>query len=461
MRNAKIVLLVVALLLAVLMTATIGIYGSYRLSHVKIDGEIYDRNATHLDMRGEEITEAQYLELRNALPNTKVLWNVPFQGGYYPEDTKELVITELSDGDMLMLDYFPELQHIDATECRDYKTIHTLMERLPQCQVDFYIHMGEEKLDENAQELTLTPGQVTAQELQDAIPFLPQLKSLHFDNPDISAAELFALQEQYPDMAITWEKPILGQTYPDDLEELDLSEIPVANLQEVEDAVSYYPNLKKVVMVRCGVDNEEMAAFRERSRDKFQVIWGVQVGEAYLRTDQQGFVPSNRNERVRNEDTENLKYCEGLIAVDFGHISVSELSWVSGTPHLKYLILGDGDVRNDDLLPLTQLKELIYLEIFMTPVTDISPLVELTSLQDLNLSRSYVDVEPLGRMPWLKNLWLQNNKLSTAEKEYLTENLPNTHIEWSNYKTCHGKGWRQLPNYYAMRDALGMWYMKD
>ena len=461
MRKAKLVLLLLALVLAVLMTATIGTYGWYRLNHVKVNGEIYDRHATHLDLRGEDVSEAEYLQLCQALPDTKVIWDVPFQGNRYPEDTQQLVITEISDADMLMLDYLPGLTYIDATECRDYGMIDKLREKLPGCQIDFYIHLGSEKLEEHTESLKIKKGQVTSQELQDAISHLPSLKMLSFDDPDIPFADIEAIQTQYPELKISWEKPILGKTYPLDTKELDLSNVQVSNLKEVEQAVSYYPDLKKLIMVDCGVKNEDMAAFRERARDRFQVVWGVQVGQAYLRTDQTGFVPSNHNQRVKNEDTENLKYCEGLLAVDFGHIGVTELSWVSGTPHLKYLILGDGNVKNEDIQHLAQLQELVYLEIFMTPVTDISPLVNCKALEDLNLSRSYVDVKPLGKMPWLKNLWMQGNDLSTAEKEYLTEKLPNTHIDWVHYNTCHGRGWRQLPNYYAMRDTLGMWYMKE
>ena len=461
MRKTKTVLLIVALLLAVVMTASIGTYGWYRLNHVKVDGEIYDRHATHLDLREKNISEAKYLELCNALPETKIIWDVPFQGQRYSQDIKELTVTELSDADILMLEYLPELSYVDATQCRDYDAIAALREKFPQCQVDFYIHMGDEKLEENIDSLKITAGQVTLEDLQAALPHLPALSKLHFEDPDIPAADILSIQEQYPEVTVTWDKPILGENFDTAAEELDLSGKVVANLQEVETAVSYYPNLTKLVMVDCELGNDEMAAFRERARDKFQVIWGVQVGQAYLRTDDIGFIPSNKNLRVRDDELENLKYCEGLIAVDLGHTGLGNLSWVTGTPHLKYLIVGDGNVFNESITHLSCLKELEFLEIFMCPVSDISPLAECTSLKDLNLSETYVrEVEPLTKLTNLEHLWMLNNHLGSDTKEYLQQYLPNTQIEVGGGGTCHGRGWRQMDSYYAMRDALGMWYMK-
>ena len=41
----------------------------------------------------------------------------------------------------------------------------------------------------------------------------------------------------------------------------------------------------------------------------------------------------------------------------------------------------------------------------------------------------------------------------------VTEALPNTRLVLAE-PTPEGEGWRNLPNYYAMRDLLGMPYMR-
>ena len=60
-------------------------------------------------------------------------------------------------------------------------------------------------------------------------------------------------------------------------------------------------------------------------------------------------------------------------------------------------------------------------------------------------------------MPWLKNLWIDGFDLRMDERPILEAALPNTFIKY-----CDGEmtanGWRDLPNYFAMRDYLGMPY---
>ena len=63
-------------------------------------------------------------------------------------------------------------------------------------------------------------------------------------------------------------------------------------------------------------------------------------------------------------------------------------------------------------------------------------------------------------MTWLKHLWLPANKgVTGAEKRALVAALPNTVVEYRGTGST-GYGWREIPNYYAMRDLLGMSYSK-
>lgn len=460
MNKTKKILVALAIVLGLALVGTLGGFVWFRMTHVKVEGVIYEKKTELLDLRGTDASLEHYRNLRSALPGCVIRWDVPFQGQRYPDDLSEITVTTLTEEDIQMLDYMPRLSHVDATQCEDYEAILSFKAHRPDCQVDYRIHLGDQALEPNVENAEFVVDEITAQDFRDAISYLPNLKAVHFSDPAVPAEDLYALQEEFPQIEFTWDKIVLGKRMGMDTTELIFSGTKVESAQAVEALAAYFPNLEKVEMVDCDVSNEDMAAYRERVRGKYQVIWGVQVGQAYLRTDEKGFIPSNHALRVTNDDLNNLRFCEGLIAVDLGHIGVGNLSWVSGTPHLKYLIVGDGNVRNEDVAHLSQLKELTYLEIFMSPVTDISPLVECTALEDLNLSRSYVDVKPLGEMTWLKNLWLLGNKTKAEDAEYLREHLPNTRIETGYHSTCHGRGWRDMQSYRDMRDALGMWYMK-
>ena len=159
-----------------------------------------------------------------------------------------------------------------------------------------------------------------------------------------------------------------------------------------------------------------------------------------------------------DEQSQDLKYCEDAIVVDIGHSYVKNLEWVKGMPNLKYLILAHNWLR--DLSPLSSCKNMVYLELFWNKyIEDYSPLVECTSLKDLNISGTYADIEPLYQMTWLDNLWANGCGLSESEQAELREHLPNTTVSTLVGDYTVG-GWRQVPGYYAMRDLMGLPYNK-
>ena len=47
---------------------------------------------------------------------------------------------------------------------------------------------------------------------------------------------------------------------------------------------------------------------------------------------------------------------------------------------------------------------------------------------------------------------------SAERQQALREALPNTYLMFEGISST-GNGWRESPNYYAMRDLLGMGYM--
>ena len=78
------------------------------------------------------------------------------------------------------------------------------------------------------------------------------------------------------------------------------------------------------------------------------------------------------------------------------------------------------------------------------------------TLEDVNLSRTFADPEPVKKMTWLKNLWCMERGNGVVYE--WTQALPNTHVVGIGTDAI-GYGWRKLPNYYKMRDALDMYYM--
>ena len=132
---------------------------------------------------------------------------------------------------------------------------------------------------------------------------------------------------------------------------------------------------------------------------------------------------------------------------------VTNCEWVKYLPKLKYLVIADTNIR--DISPLSQLQELVFLELFMSPIRDYSPLLECKKLEDLNLGYTYGSYEPILQMTWLKRLWWSGNwKARTT----LPKLLPDTETNFLS-RSSTGDGWRTGQHYYEMRDFIGMAYM--
>ena len=512
MRGAK--KLMVLVLLVTILASVAGGLAWHMQNYVLVGLEFYPRDSTILDLRGEKISVGQYRRLSRRLPNTELLWNVEFQGKLYPNDTTELTVTTLSDGDVSRLAYFPGLKALDARQCGDYEQLMAAGKAYPQLDIsydiplsgrmyshesqqlqlasitgeevamlryfpklevlalagadqvetamavrdychkygiEFCITLGENHYGETAENVT-TKG-ITEEQIQ-LVQLLPNLKKLHAVNPEAPAETLLTLRQNRPDLKITWDVDICGMTYSDTAVEVDLSEQTISSIEEVELGMSYLPKAENVFLGFCGLDNEEIAAYRERSREKYKVVWVVDLsGKMKVRTDIDNFMPSRDGwGYVRDHEVDNIRYCEDLICIDLGHMGIKDVSFLETLVNLEYLILAHTEVQYIE--PIVHCQKLRYLELDWSCIRDVSPLVELKALEDLNLGMTWPDITPILQMTWLKNLYLIKGNC----KANFAEALPNTRVVTSGDYTV-SNGWRNLPNYYAMRDILGMYYM--
>lgn len=558
--NPVLLIVLAAALLAV------GIAVWFLLTHVWVAGSFYSRNADVLDLRFADVTTADYDKLRKKAPNSEILWRIPFQGKTYDQDTDVLYVTSLTDEDVATLDYFTRLKTVEAQECTDYPQLAALTARRPEVTVEYTVTIdGREYPQDTAvvsisgiteEEINLltylpeltavtavgcrTPEQMTrlrdfcqekglsfalrfgtktypdtVEELDvtgvtdgelELLQLLPELKTLHLKNPEADPETVAQLRSTYPKADISWEVEIAGVSFPDDTKEVDLSaalESSAAqtttataagtqtaagaqtttktqtttgtatgtqstketqstapavtlNLEDLEKKMSYLSDAKQVFLGKCGLDNEELAALRERVRDSYKLVWTVQLGKKLTaRTDDTTFMPVREHVYYfLDEDAYNLRYCEDMLCVDVGHMGLTNIDFVKGMPHLQILILAH-NVQLQDISPISSCKELIFLELDWSAVKDFTPLVGCTSLEDLNIGLTYPSVEPLMQMTWLKNLWM----VDRGGAYQLSQALPDTKIVASADVTV-GAGWRNLPNYYKMRDMLGMEYMR-
>lgn len=512
------VLLVLLLISVILFGAVAGGVLWLKENHIFVGGRMYPEHAEVLNLRGSGVSEEDYRQIREKVPDTEVYWDVPFQNTSHPDDIRYLSLTALSEEDIAQIAYFtqlqtvnavgcrdydalmqlqqtypnirvlytvqiqdwecpmdivdmelyrlkeeeiplfrylPDLKTVDATQCDDYAQLAALQEQYPELDVSYKVTIFDTDYEEDTTGLTFENLE-SAGELLEQLGNLPKLESVHLVEPAAPAEELTALLETYPELAITWEKTVLDQMHTSEDTEFDFSGMTLESTDDVEAAMAYFPNAEKVILCDCGLDNETLAAFREKMRPEYKVVWSVTVTGIKVRTDETVFHSSAHEVALIDEQSYDLFYCEDMIVVDIGHSHVKYIEWVKGMPNLKYLILADNWIK--DLTPISTCKNLIYLELFMNQhIPDYTPLQGCTALQDLNLARTYADPTPLAQMTWLDNLWINMTGIEDDERKLLSESLTDTHIEF-DYGWPTGGGWRQLQNYFDMRDLMGMPY---
>lgn len=507
-------LLIALLALTLLGSVAAGLYWNLE-NYVLVDMEFYPKAAQQLDLRSEEMSVRYYEKLQRRLPDCEILWNVPFQDRSLPNDTEEITLKTLSEKDIRILSYFPQLKTVKAGDCTDYENLLKLIKSRPELRVEYAVRLGAEQFAGTAKQISLTTvtqadisnlaylpqlqkvlcgggaaediaqlkeycqernveflvllgekmipldaRKVTAGAITDEqmglLEFLPEMTSLHIRNPKASAENLLALQAARPEVTITWEQELYGTVYASDTEEMDFSGKKITDLKELDQKMAYFPDVKTVFLGECGLDNELLADHRSRVRDQYKLVWTVSCGSKLkTRTDAKTFMPVREHVYYFNDqEAYNLRYCEEMVCIDIGHMSIHNIDFVEFMPDLEYLILAHTQLNYIE--PIRHCKKLKFLELDWSPLKDLTPLKECTALEDLNLGNTFADFTPIGEMTWLKNLWMVD--CSTRARYEMTQALPDTRVMVTGSATV-ANGWRDLENYYAMRDLLGMHYM--
>ena len=513
--SGKKIMVMIILILVIFSVVAAGM--AWHMQHYQmVDFRFYPRDAVSLDLREESISIKHYDKLTRYKPECKILWNVPFQDSAFPNDSTELTVSSLTDQDVDTLSYFPQLKTLHAEKCTDYDKLLEISDRYPELELYFNIELNGQKYPQDAKQIKLTA--ITQEELallpcfrnletvlmgggedirnvlhlrdycrktnvdfcvvlgeailtEDAtqirpvgvtdgelnlLQFLPHLKQVHLVKPEASAEKVKALRDSRIDLTVTWEQELCGQLCASTDAEIDLSEATIPSLEAVEQGMAYFPDAEKLFLGECGIDNETLAAYRDRSRQDYKVVWVVDLsGKMKVRTDIDNFMPSRDGwGYVREGEVDNIRYCEDLICIDLGHMGLKTVDFLEPLANLEYLILAHTEVRYIDAV--SNCKKLKYLELDWSPIQDLTPLLECKQLEDLNIGMAWPDITPVLQMTWLKNLYMI--KGSGAAAWQASQALPNTRVVASGDYTV-ASGWRRLPNYYKMRDILGMHYM--
>ncbi len=414
------------------------------------------------------------LSLREEMPRLRVLWTVPVGKREISSDADSLAVgaDELTAAELReTVSRFPALKRVSMLQCPySDKEKQTLMKAFPGTVFRWPVQVCGEDFLSTAQEISLAGrtdlNAASLRQIREKAGLFYDLQRVDLSDCGFEGKTLHKLDVALGDTDVVWTMDLYGVTVRSTDEEIDVSGRMIRDRgQAVEDVIPWMNHLNKVVMCDVGINDKDMDALNQKYLPQgVRFVWLVHIKWAGIRTDSDFFIPyaeSGVRQFPNMMGLSALQYCPDLIALDIGHSNVKDLSYLLIMPHLKYLILADNWVM--DITEVGTLKELTWLELFKTGITDISPLLNCTSLEHLNIC--YIPAkgdhlyETLRQMKSLKRLWCCGTLMTEEQVNKLRQELPDCEIWDKMGDESTGGTWRYDDAYYEMRDAFHMYYM--
>lgn len=280
-----------------------------------------------------------------------------------------------------------------------------------------------------------------------------QPAELTLEKNKFKPTDLLKIKNAMPEKSVFHFTTAWGKvTFSDDVEELDLKPKDAGvTIDELRAIVRLCPNLKSVDNSnKANPSNKDMIPLIEEYPD-IHFDWKINLGKGhYVSSKATVYSTMNRigsGKELNSSNLELLKYCPNLKALDIGHNNVTTLDFLQYVPDLELLIIADNEVT--DITPIGQLKHLKYAELFKNSFSDLSALANCTELLDLNITWCPVtDLSPLDDIQTLERFWANMmRKLPEEQIGRFREKHPNTESYFYPSHAATVDGWRDHPRY--------------
>ena len=296
------------------------------------------------------------------------------------------------------------------------------------------------------------------QQLTQRIDEADGITAVDLNGVTLTADEMKSLLAAYPALHFKWTVRVFGLDISSEDTEADFDGKKIGKISELRDALDCLPALKNIYMWKAPLKREQRDELFQAYPDRF-FGWAIQMNTAHvIRTDATAFSTLGKRPGLNFWQMHNFSYCRDLKALDIGHNTIKDLSFLEELPKLKILILAD--TKLTDISPIACQTDLEYLELFLNDITDISALANLKNLRDVNLAFNNIsDLSPLYDLPNLERVWLMmNKKIRKEDIEKLQELHPDCEIIARSYGATGnvwlengtiipGTSWRDHPHY--------------
>ena len=350
---------------------------------------------------------AQIADYAKEHPQVEVIYTIDL-GASQPKADVETLTLESFDYDLLLenLRYFPRLRELNLPGMElTFQQLQELRLTYPELSLRYTVALLGQEISSEAIEADLSA--MTSEDVEKAaaaLPLLPNLRTVKLSdeegNSALSVEEVHTLQESAPEVMLDYTFDLFGQriSTTDERVEFHSKKIGDSREPELRQALDIMKGCKYLLLEHCYFSDEVLAQLREDYRDQTKIVWRIYFAKAGSCLTDRTVLRYVYN--VTNSTVKQLKYCEDVEYIDFGHNEIlSDWSWVSNMPRLKAIIASGSIIK--DLTPFENCKELEFLELSNCGlVTDRSPLSGCESLKRLNISYTHVeDLSPLDKLP--------------------------------------------------------------
>ena len=444
------------------------------------------RSSTEVDFRDTDLSYDRYRALCDQLPQAHILWMIPIGDTRYDCAASEIAVNSVSMQDISLYHLFDDLTTIDATTATCYTELIALQEALPDCNVEWVVHIGGSTFSPALEQMDLNGTGADSVELLEKLELFPALKRVEITDILLSADEKRAFLEKFPSTEFVWQVEASGTQVLNTAVSLSFEgqRVDVSSLLA---AAEFLPMVESIDLRGSGCTIEELLSVQEAysaavssELSLFGISFDTETTELFFNDIPMESVdsvesilplmpqltkvemcncgiPSEEMDALRKRNP-NVEFVwlvhvgDGTIRTDIEAFIPYKLGYDIKNPlkdkdctELKYcqdlICLDLGHMRMLDVSFLRYMPKMRYLILGDTPVRDFSALENLTELIYLEIfNTKFADHELLLGMTKLEDLNIGYTPATDVEvlkqMTWLKRLwLPSTQISLSDYES--------------------------
>ncbi len=366
-------------------------------------------NLREIDLRDAMLTVEDFKVLQSAVPNCRIIWNIPIAGQSFDSTAESITLSDFSVSDAENFAFFENLKLLDTADGTSYAAYLVVETLLPDCEVKWSVALGNMRCDPEAEKLELAGSGVTVSELINRIGLFANIERVELGEVDFSDTELEQLCACFPGLPINYNVELWGRTFFSLDEKLFLRGDDMGH-RELIDAARHFVEVEEIDLRETAYTAEELIA----------------VAEAYPGA----FI-------LADVELYGKQFCTDVEEIDLSGIEISDTAEIENAlvlfPNLKKVIMCDCGIYDEDMDALNRRHESVQfvwtvrfsvyavrsdatafcasnVPGYVAPkLTDeqLAPIKYLTELEALDLGHMYYsDLSFLENMPKLRYLIL-------------------------------------------------------